>query len=111
MATKLSPPERAAYFDEVMEQALASLSPPRITAERVVTGAIVQIANYFNNERLLVEADRRVTEDAIYYPIRLGVIGNIQQLSDALLRDLEPKETGVSDTPQTDSVEAESEAA
>ncbi|MBI4034415.1 hypothetical protein HY380_00785 [Candidatus Saccharibacteria bacterium] len=92
MTTELLPLERATFFDEEMESALKALKSPQITAQKVITGAIVHAARLFNNQRLQEEVKKRLAEDPIFYPVRNKSMGALRELSDALLRKVEPKE-------------------
>jgi hypothetical protein len=102
-----SPVELANVFDQEIEKALEHLHDPLVTPQRVVTGALSRIARLTNNERLLEEADRRKSQDARFYPVRIrdprAFLGLTGQLLDkhilmkvAPLHDQEALQTGVS---------------
>ena len=83
----LSPLEKAKIFDEEMEKSLAKLQFPDALSSRVITGAIIQIARFFNHPRLLQEAERRLAEDNIHYAVKMRSAGFLNKLGEELLRD------------------------
>ena len=84
--TKFSPSERLAFFDDEMGEALEALSSTQATPQRVVTGAIVRIARFFNNQMLVDEAERRITQDPTYYHVRMRSLRELRGLGDSMLK-------------------------
>ncbi len=82
----LSPLEKAEFFDQELEKALEILRSPRVTPQRVITGAIKRLTRVIDNERLQEEAQRRVEQDEIYFPVRLRSPGFYYNLGVSMLK-------------------------
>jgi hypothetical protein len=71
IAELVSPEERANFFNEVFEKELDTALSPTIIPERVATSALIRMAELLGNQRLKDTAGKRLSEDKIYYPLRL----------------------------------------
>jgi hypothetical protein len=76
------------FFDAEMERALQHLRNPQVISQRVITGVIKRTADLINNERLHREANRRISEDSTYYPIRLQKPGYYYDYGRYMLRNM-----------------------
>jgi hypothetical protein len=101
--SKYSPLEKAVFFDAEMERALQYLEKPLVTSQRVITGVIKRSGRLLNNERLHREAQKRIEEDPIYYPVRLRNLGFLYVLSNELLDGI----CTVREVPQLDQLTPE----
>jgi hypothetical protein len=81
----LSPLERAEFFDNQLAISLEALRQPKVTPERVVTSALKRMSIYLNNPELQSEADRRLREDSIYYPLRMPKMGKLYHVGNELV--------------------------
>lgn len=70
-ASELSPIEKASFFDEELEKALAALETSVVTPRRVITGIIRRLGKLLNHDTLQQEAKDRVRKDSVFYPIRV----------------------------------------
>jgi len=83
----MSPIEKADFFDQSMDEALQVLKSPIVTPQRVITGAIKRLTRLVDNERLQEEAQRRVGNDNIYFPVRLRSPGFYYNLGVRMLKN------------------------
>ena len=84
---KLSPVEKADFFDGELHDALSALKSPLVTPQRVITGAIRRLTRVINDERLQEEAQARLRSDETYFPVRLRSLGFYYNLSVSLLKE------------------------
>lgn len=82
-----SPVETADFFDSELERALQVLRTPLVTPQRVITGVIKRTGRILNSELLKNEAEVRINEDPVYYPVRLRKLGHFYKMSKELLEN------------------------
>jgi hypothetical protein len=76
------------FFDTEIERALQHLREPLVTSQRLLTGVIKRTSDWINNERLHREADHRISQDPIYYPMRIQKPGYYYTFSQQMLKHM-----------------------
>ena len=90
-----SPREITEFFEGQIELALEKLEAPLITPRRVVTGVISRIARLTNSDVLGEEAAKRISEDDVFYPMRIRSISGYYQMSADMLAKIDEPSSNV----------------
>lgn len=87
-AKNFSPLETARLFDIEIERILETLNQPLVTPQRVITGAISRMSRMLHSESLNEDAERRIDEDPVYYPVRIRKFSDLYSISNTLLKKI-----------------------